>query len=396
MRDIKVNIPADIALIGQIEAVDSILEIVCKTTGMGFAAIARVTDDSWIACAVRDEISFGLVPGGALTLETTICNEIRQDHRQVVIDHVDADPVFAGHHTPEMYGFQSYISVPIMLKDGTFFGTLCAIDPKPAKLKDTTIPAMFNMFADLIAFHLYALEKIALSESRLVEERKTSELREQFIAVLGHDLRNPLGAVTNAAQLLKRMQLDERGMRLTGIIQDSSYRMNGLIENILDFARGRMGAGISANHQEHDQIEHILDQVIMELQMIWPDQVIETDFKLTDPVTCDGVRIAQLFSNLLGNALSHGAPGSPVRVEAVTANNEFVLKIYNAGEEIPAAAMERLFQPFSRGEVKAGQQGLGLGLYISSEIAKAHNGRIEVSSDPYRTCFTLRMPLCQE
>ncbi|RZL16107.1 MAG: sensor histidine kinase, partial [Pedobacter sp.] len=82
----KQNIEADIEAIGRIEAVDSILEIICRTTGMGFAAVARVTDTSWVACAVRDEINFGLLPGGELTLETTICHEIRQNHKSVIID----------------------------------------------------------------------------------------------------------------------------------------------------------------------------------------------------------------------------------------------------------------------------------------------------------------------
>jgi signal transduction histidine kinase len=393
LAHIDLNIQADIEAIGRIDAVASILEVVCRTTGMGFAAIARVTDDRWVACAVRDEINFGLARGGELVLETTICNEIRQHHEEVVIDHVSTDDSYANHHTPLMYGFQSYISVPIILKNGSFFGTLCAIDPKPADLKNTHITGMFSMFADLIAFHLHAMEQLALSESRLIEERKTSELREHFIAILGHDLRNPVGAVSSAAQLLMRMPLDERMMRLATIIQDSSFRMKGLIENILDFARGRLGEGITVNCQTNDQLEKILSQVVSELQIIWPDRIIETDFRLKMPVICDSIRIAQLFSNLLGNALSHSEPGTPVKVKGVAEGDEFRLSVSNAGEEISAATMKRLFHPFSRGEVKPGQQGLGLGLYISSEIARAHKGSLEVSSNSGETCFTLKIPL---
>ena len=92
---------------------------------------------------MRDEIAFGLVPGSELKLETTICNEIRQHHNPVVIDHVAQDEEFINHHTPVMYGFQSYISFPITLKDGRFFGTLCAIDPSPNHLKNTQIIANF-------------------------------------------------------------------------------------------------------------------------------------------------------------------------------------------------------------------------------------------------------------
>jgi GAF domain-containing protein len=167
--EVKLN-----SLIGTVEAIKAVedisnitivprlLEVICKTTGMGFAAVARVTEDKWIACAVRDEIAFGLQPGNELKLETTICNEIRQHQKAVIIDFVDLDDTFAHHPTPAMYGFQSYISVPILLKDGTFFGTLCAIDPKPAKLNNPQIIDMFNLFADLISFHLALAEQVAV------------------------------------------------------------------------------------------------------------------------------------------------------------------------------------------------------------------------------------------
>lgn len=391
-----VNIPEDLKAIARIAAVDSILEIVCRATGMGFAAVARVTETQWIACAVKDDISFGLKPGGELELETTICNEIRTHHQEVVIDHVAEDAAFVHHHTPKMYGFQSYISMPILLKDGTFFGTLCAIDPLPRKLRNTQTVGMFKNFAELIAVQLETQEKVSDTESSLLEERRTAELREQFIAILGHDLRNPVGAVSNAAQLLLRMPLDDRMRRLAGIIQDSSLRIKGLIENILDFARGRLGEGIQVNLKQERSLGTMLFNVITELQLSYPDRLIETDFRLSAAVSCDGLRIAQLFSNLLGNALSHGDPEQPVKISAITDHDTFTLCVSNFGEEISAAAMGRLFQPFSRGEVRPGHDGLGLGLFISSEIAKAHAGTLDVSSENYQTCFTLKIPLYQE
>ncbi len=105
----------------------------------------------------------------------------------MVIDHVTEDEEYACHHTPLLYGFQSYISVPIILKDGNLFGTLCAIDPNPANLKNSRALEMFHLFAELISFHISAGEKLQLAHSNLQEERKIAELREQFIAVLGHD-----------------------------------------------------------------------------------------------------------------------------------------------------------------------------------------------------------------
>ena len=384
----------DIEAINRIPAIANILEVVCLTTGMGFSAVAKVTEESWVACAVKDQINFGLLPGGELKLETTICNEIRQHQEAVVIDHVAIDEAFANHATPLMYGFQSYISMPIKLKDGSFFGTLCAIDPQPAVLKTPSVIGMFTLFAELIAFHLDALDQLQTSANSLKEERETAELREQFIAILGHDLRNPVGAALNAAQVLLRMPLDERTKRLANIIQDSSYRMKSLIENILDFARGRLGGGITLTINTDEPLKAILDQVVAELGMIWSERIINITYNLVQPVNCDGDRIAQLFSNLLGNALTHGDKDQPINVRVSSIDGVFELSVTNAGSQIPDKALALLFQPFSRGEVKKDQQGLGLGLYISSQIALAHQGTLIVNSNPNETTFTLKIPNC--
>ena len=127
------SIKKDVERIGRIAVIPTLLEVVAQTTGMGFAAVARVTRDRWIACGVKDDINFGLRPGDELKIETTICNEIRDSGRAVIIDDVSEDEAFCDHHTPKMYGFKSYISMPIFLQDGAFFGTLCAIDPRPAR-----------------------------------------------------------------------------------------------------------------------------------------------------------------------------------------------------------------------------------------------------------------------
>ena len=156
----------DVVAISHIPVIHKILEVVCRTTGMGFAAVARVTDDKWIACSVRDEIEFGLMPGDELKLETTICNEIRRKGQAVIIDHVANDETFRNHQTPAMYGFQSYISVPIVRQGGEFFGTLCSIDPQPHKLNNVETIAMFKLFAELISFHLNAVDYSTINPAK--------------------------------------------------------------------------------------------------------------------------------------------------------------------------------------------------------------------------------------
>jgi sigma-B regulation protein RsbU (phosphoserine phosphatase) len=123
--------------------------------------------------------------------------------------------------------------------------------------------------------------------------------------------------------------------------------------------------------------------------------MIDAAFAFDDPIVCDQGLIGQLLSNLLGNALSYGASDRPIRVHADVDGGVFELSVSNAGEAIPPAAMAQLFHPFSRGAVRPSQQGLGLGLFIASEVARAHNGSIDVVSSDQETRFTFRMPLGQ-
>ncbi len=383
----------DIATIGSIDAVPQILDIVCKTTGMGFAAVARVTEGRWICCAVRDDIQFGLRPGGELRVETTICNEIRQSQQGIAIDHVANDQIFSGHPTPAMYGFQSYISMPIIRADGTMFGTLCAIDPKPARVNTPEVIGTFKLFAELIAFHLDAIQRAQASEAALIEERRRSQLREQFIAVMGHDLRNPLASISAGTNLLRRPNMEDKRAEILDMMSQSVNRMAGLIDNVMDVARARLGGGLTIDTSKRILLAPVLNQVVEELRSSNPNCAVGTDFTLADPIPCDPPRVAQLLSNLLGNAITHGSREQPVVVRAASDGTALTLSVSNGGPPIPPAEQERLFLPFAQGAPRPSQPGLGLGLYIASEIAKAHGGTLEVASDAAETRFTFRMPL---
>ena len=174
----------DLDAIARIDAVPLILDVLCRSTGMGFAAIARVTEDRWVICRTRDQIAFGLPPGGELKVETTICQEVRNKRAPVAIDHVAEDAEFRTHLTPAMYGFQSYVSMPIIRKNGAFFGTLCAIDPRPAKVNTPEVIGTFRLFAELIAFHLDADERLAAADAvRLLNEKLEERLAERSAAL---------------------------------------------------------------------------------------------------------------------------------------------------------------------------------------------------------------------
>jgi len=232
----------------------------------------------------------------------------------------------------------------------------------------------------------------AAAVQHLQDEKATADLREQFIAVLGHDLRNPLASIVGAARLLRREVQSEKGLRVLQLMESSVDRMAGLIDDVMDFARGRLGSGIDL-HRQVAPLEPVLRQVVDELEASEPSRIIRCEFALPEPISFDAGRIAQLVSNLLANALTHGDAKKPVDLHAATSDGQLELWVANAGDPIPPAAMNRLFQPFFRGEVRASQQGLGLGLHIASEIARAHGGSLEVQSNGDETRFTLKMPL---
>ena len=383
---------ADIDAVQRIGAVPLILDVVCRVTGTGFAAVARVTEDRWIACSVKDDIRFGVRPGGELPVATTLCNEVRQGGKPIIIENVAEDQVYRSHHTPAMYGIQSYIAMPIVRPDGSFFGTLCAVDVKPVRFNTPEVVSMFKLFAELIGFHLDALDRLASSGAALLKAGEEVAVRERFIAALGHDLRNPLAAIEVNALFLMAAIADETVTEVANDIKGSTQRMGRMISDLLDFARGRSGASMISSRDAQAPLQPVLEQVVAELRIIFPARVIEANFRIKEPVNCDRVRVAQLLSNLLSNALAYGAKDTPVRVHGFTTSDNFELSVSNHGDPIPATAIADLFKPFSRGAVAPDPHGLGLGLYIASEIARAHNGTLTASSSHQETRFTFRMP----
>ncbi|MES2704013.1 MAG: GAF domain-containing protein [Bacteroidota bacterium] len=215
---VEEDINTDVQRVNHIPVVPLILEAVCRTTGMGFAAVARVTDKKWVACSVLDDLQFGLVPGGELVLSTTICDEIRQSGEEVIIDNVKESDTYCNHHTPAMYGFQSYISVPITTQNG-FFGTLCAIDPQPGLLNTPEIIAMFRSFASLISFYL--------DTAALLPENLQQQLQRQ----VAETLRQHLAAVPAAMQV-PDARLSKRSSEFVAVIVDSCSRINLLVAEL--------------------------------------------------------------------------------------------------------------------------------------------------------------------
>ncbi|MBB3763420.1 sensor histidine kinase [Sphingomicrobium lutaoense] len=231
----------------------------------------------------------------------------------------------------------------------------------------------------------------ARAEAESEAQRSAAETREQFIAVLGHDLRNPIAAIEAGIRALRRADEAKREQILDAMAV-SSKRAHDIIENVMDLARGRLGQGMQLSIERNCDIGPVVDHVTAEMQQIFPDCIFEKDHDDLGPVDCDPQRIGQLLSNLLSNAVHHGDCSQPIRVSARTDRERFRLSVVNAGDMIPPEHRALLFEPFRRAKAEGHGPGLGLGLFICQMIASAHGGKMALESDPVRTIFTLDMP----
>ena len=250
-------------------------------------------------------------------------------------------------------------------------------------------PHIIKSKADVF-FQLYRQKRQLADQLRELTE--TLRLNELFTAVLGHDLRNPLGAILNSANLLERVSKDDVVRQSAARMADSGRRMSRMIEDMLDLTRARLGGGIPLRPQECD-LGQILQRVLQE----HAGALAEGRFDIAQEGELAGFwdadRLAQVASNLVGNALEHGQAGEPIRVSLQGLHPELVsFSVTNEGE-VPPQVLPQLFDPFRGAQRHLGRsEGLGLGLYIVQQIVLAHSGRVDVQSDGQRTSFVVQLP----
>lgn len=383
-----------VAAISRVEAVPTLLAVLCESTGMRFAAVVQVSGGVWTACAVRDDACRHVVPGDVLAVDAALHLESLPTHAPIVIEQASIDPHHRAHAVSSLLQIESFLSVPIVLENNQHFGILCAFDSNPARVSQPHIVSMSTRFAALIASQLDSQLRQDRDHAALLDERAAGELREQFIAILGHDLRNPLHAVFAGADSLVRTLAYPAHAEIAARIKTNARRMSLLIDDVLDFARGRLGGGIGLELTEVENINTGLATVIQELRDAQPDCEILSDIRVTGSVRCDLGRLQQLASNLVANALTHGQPHSPIKITARADERDLILEVWNAGEPIPPESIDKIFEPFWRHSISKGRNGLGLGLHICSQIVRAHEGRISViSTRENGTQFTARLPL---
>lgn len=238
----------------------------------------------------------------------------------------------------------------------------------------------------------------ALAESVVRYTADLDESREMFIAILGHDLQTPVGAViTSSAFMLETGDLEEPHLTLTSRIASSSRRMQRMIADLLDLTRSRLGGGIPVE-REWVSAEGVVRDVVSELTAVHEERRVDVDVDGDLRGRWDEERLAQVMANLVGNALEHGATDAPVSVSLNGLEEEVTIAVHNRGEPIPPSMLSRIFDPMKRRQASGGRGAdmsshLGLGLYIAERIIHAHGGSIDVASSASAgTTFTVHLP----
>ncbi len=383
---------SDIEMLAASETVGTLLETVMLATDMRFAAVARVTTDRWVACRTVDEVNFGLSEGDEIGIDQTFCQSVRETSEKVMFNDVATDDVYRNHPIAAQFGIVSYASIPIFRSNGSFFGTLCAIDTEPRDVKHPRVVAMLEMFADIIGRSLETEERLEAQERLVEHERQMGAVQEEFVAVLGHDLRNSVAALNAGVRQLDKEPLSDKARKILPLMGTSIHRMSELIDNIMLHAKSRLGGGIRISATPDAGLEDALNHVVEEVRAAAPDHKITVDLDFDRPVSCDAARVAQAVSNLLSNAVRYADDGSEVTVRGRVSGAEAVISVANRGAPIPESLKQKLFQPYQRGDQTKGE-GLGLGLHIASSIAVAHSGQIDVTCDDGLTTFAFRLPL---
>lgn len=238
----------------------------------------------------------------------------------------------------------------------------------------------------------------SLSKAVASYTKRVDQARDMFLAILGHDLRNPLGAIAMSAQVLPMMSDDKAEILECGLrIARSASVMERMISDLLDYTRTRLGAGMPVKPTPLD-LTVLSHDLIAEFRAAHPDRniVLRTDGDLHG--RWDSDRIRQAMSNLMGNAIQHGSADLPVTLSLRGEVANVLIEVHNGGDPIPPGELPRIFDPLIRGssadQPRSNRPGsIGMGLYIAREVAKSHNGRIDVISTVQNgTSFTIRLP----
>jgi phosphoserine phosphatase RsbU/P len=303
------------------------------------------------------------------------------------------------HPLLQMQGSVSEVKLEVRRRDGTVL---------PMVFNAQRQQAQGQAWIEVAAFvardrDLYERELVRSRRrlEELVEESKQLQaaasdravIAEQMVGIVSHDLRNPLQTIQMGALLLQRGQLSARQLDVLSRISRATDRAHRLIADLLDFTRARLGSGLAISPRDID-LHALVAEAVDELSQAFPGRHLIHRREAEGACAADADRLTQLVGNLVGNAMAYGDPARPVTVTTTITAGAFRIAVHNAGRAIPPDVQARLFQPLVRGtEAGAASRSVGLGLFIVSEIVRAHGGQVAVASgEAEGTTFSATFP----
>ena len=281
--------------------------------------------------------------------------------------------------------------MPLHRRDGSYFGTLCALDPNPSELTEQHFD-IFRLLATLISYELESQDDKQKLQEDLTAARELTKERERLIAILSHDLRTPLTAVLLGAQDLARAEgLAPPDQQTAVAIAGSARRATRMVADLLDFTRARLDGGVPIDVAASD-LGSITRKVVSEVRKAAPEHEIVVSIEGDCSGVWDADRAAQVVSNLVNNAVQHGPAATSVLVRLRDRKRDVVLEVENATTSISPEDVLQLFSPFRRTARRSAGDGLGLGLFIVRQIMNSHGGTIEVSQDKGHVTFRAVWP----
>ncbi|MDR6177997.1 MULTISPECIES: sensor histidine kinase [unclassified Pseudomonas] len=375
-----------IELLASLDSVAALLRVVCDVSGLGVATVAEVTEQRWIACAVEDRIAFGLQPGAELDLESTLCNHVRSSHDAVIISDVTQNPTYCDHPAPGLYGWKSYLSVPVFRPNGTFFGTLCAFDPQPAPLlEQRPVIATLDGFARLLG------ELLAREEQRREEspgprgDHDLEPLREQLLVLLEEDLQRPLRALAAQDPSADTQQIWHWHSEARRLAERSA--------EAADFVRARLGHGVPLKPALVDNVNERLLGLFATLQTRFPGQTLSSELPaLPAALRLDLPRVLQALDAVLQQVASRNPPGGSLLLRGAIKERCYSLVVESSTAVVDPGTLGQLFQPALSKADLAQPARLDLGLYLAQEIARGHGGSLVARLEAGHLRFLLTLP----
>ncbi|WP_333864085.1 GAF domain-containing sensor histidine kinase [Sphingobacterium sp.] len=364
-----------------------ILEALCGHTKMRYGLIRKKDGQTWGNWCVYDSQYQKIVTKNSETY-VAIYQAIRKGLSPIYIDDSKLCSVNQWTDILQKFDLKSYISYPIINKKDAIIGHLSLMNAQPVHFDQNKLEILLPVCSDLIAIDFKTVIERRNTRRKLEQELNYSKNRELVLSSLAHDLNNPVSIVKVISQYLQGNIKDENQKSLLKKIEETSFRMKGIIDDVLDFSSIGLDYGF-IRVPDKQRMDSLIRQILTEFELLHNITLI-ANINLPIDIPCDHHKMGRAFTNLIGNAIKHGNPQQNIEINAFVQNEHFIFSVTNEISYPQSSDLTELFKPFVKG---TNSNGLGLGLFIANEIAKIHKGKITVNLEDNKITFNLIIPL---